>query len=95
MCAIGRGLMAEPLLLLLDEPSLGLAPILVEQVFQMICRIAAEGVTILLAAQNANQALQVAHYAYVMETGRVALEGLSEELRASDHVRRAYLGVSG
>jgi branched-chain amino acid transport system ATP-binding protein len=95
MCAIGRGLMAEPLLLLLDEPSLGLAPILVEQVFQMIRRIAAEGVTILLAAQNANQALQVAHYAYVMETGRVALEGQSEELRASDHVRRAYLGVSG
>src|SRR5229473_902521 len=95
MCAIGRGFMAEPLLLILDEPSLGLAPILVEQVFQMIRRIAADGVTILLAAQNANQALQVAHYAYVMETGRVALEGLSDELRASDHVRRAYLGVSG
>jgi len=95
MCAIGRGLMAEPLLLLLDEPSLGLAPILVEQVFQMIRRIAAQGVTILLAAQNANQALQLAHYAYVMETGRIAIEGLSEELRASDHVRRAYLGVSG
>src|SRR6266849_2104637 len=95
MCAIGRGLMAEPLLLLLDEPSLGLAPILVEQVFQMIRRIAADGVTILLAAQNANQALQVAHYAYVMETGRVALEGLGDELRASDHVRRAYLGAAG
>jgi len=94
MCAIGRGLMAEPLLLLLDEPSLGLAPILVEQVFQMIRRIAAEGVTILLAAQNANEALQVSHYTYVMETGRIALEGRSDELRASDHVRRAYLGVA-
>jgi len=93
MCAIGRGFMAEPLLLILDEPSLGLAPILVEQVFQMISRIAAEGVTILLAAQNANQALQVAQYGYVMEAGRVALEGVSDELRASDHVRRAYLGV--
>jgi branched-chain amino acid transport system ATP-binding protein len=89
MCAIGRGLMAEPLLLLLDEPSLGLAPILVEQVFQMIRRIAAEGVTILLAAQNANEALQVSRYTYVMETGRVALEGRSDELRASDHVRRS------
>jgi branched-chain amino acid transport system ATP-binding protein len=94
MCAIGRGFMAEPLLLILDEPSLGLAPILVEQVFQMISRIAARGVTILLAAQNANQALQVAQYGYVMEAGRVALEGSSDELRASDHVRRAYLGVS-
>ena len=94
MCAIGRGFMSEPLLLILDEPSLGLAPILVEQVFQMISRIAAQGVTILLAAQNANQALQVAQYGYVMEAGRVALEGSSDELRASDHVRRAYLGVS-
>jgi branched-chain amino acid transport system ATP-binding protein len=94
MCAIGRGLMAEPLLLLLDEPSLGLAPILVEQVFQMIRRIAAEGVTILLAAQNANYALQISHYAYVMESGRIALEGSSDEVRTSDHVRRAYLGVA-
>jgi len=93
MCAIGRGLMAQPLLLLLDEPSLGLAPILVDQVFQFIRRIAADGVTILLAAQNANQALQVSQHAYVMEAGRIALAGPSSELRASDHVRRAYLGV--
>ncbi len=93
MCAIGRGMMAEPVLLLLDDPSLGLAPILVEQVFQMIRRIAAEGVTILLAAQNANYAMQISHYTCVMETGRVVLEGPSEELRASDHVRRAYLGA--
>jgi branched-chain amino acid transport system ATP-binding protein len=93
MCAIGRGLMAQPLLLLLDEPSLGLAPILVDQVFQFIRRIAADGVTILLAAQNANQALQVSQQAYVMEAGRIALAGPSSELQASDHVRRAYLGV--
>ncbi|HWY27600.1 MAG TPA: ABC transporter ATP-binding protein [Candidatus Angelobacter sp.] len=94
MCAIGRGLMAEPLLLLLDEPSLGLAPILVDQVFQLIRRIAAEGVTILLAAQNANYALQISNYTYVMEWGRVLLEGPSDELRSSDHVRRAYLGAT-
>ena len=94
MSAIGRGLIAEPLLLLLDEPSLGLAPILVEQVFQTIRRIAAEGVSILLAAQTANDALQVSHSACVMETGRIVLEGLSEDLRASDHVRRVYLGVA-
>jgi branched-chain amino acid transport system ATP-binding protein len=94
MCAIGRGLMAEPLLLLLDEPSLGLAPILVDQVFQLIRRIAAEGVTILLAAQNANYALQISNYTYVMEWGRILLEGPSDELRSSDHVRRAYLGAT-
>jgi branched-chain amino acid transport system ATP-binding protein len=94
MCALGRGLMADPLLLMLDEPSLGLAPILVDHVFQMIQRIAAEGVTILLAAQNANYALRMSHYTYVMESGRIALEGPSDELRNSDHVRRAYLGVS-
>jgi branched-chain amino acid transport system ATP-binding protein len=93
MCAIGRGLMSDPLLLILDEPSLGLAPILVGQVFQMIRRIATEGVTILLAAQNAKNALEIAHYAYVMEAGRVVLEGPAEELRCSDHVRRAYLGI--
>jgi branched-chain amino acid transport system ATP-binding protein len=93
MCAIGRGLMAEPLLLLLDEPSLGLAPILVEQVFELIRRISGQGVTILLASQNAAQALEVAHHTYVMEAGRVVLAGPSGELRASDHVRRAYLGA--
>ena len=94
MCAVGRGLMAEPLLLLLDEPALGLAPMLVEQVFQMIGRVAAEGISILLAAQNANEALLVSRATYVMETGRIVLEGLSEELRTSDHVRRAYFGLA-
>ncbi len=94
MCAIGRGLMAEPLLLMLDEPSLGLAPILVEEVFRLVRQIAAQGVTILLAAQNANYALQVSDYGYVMESGRLALEGASAALRSNDHVRRAYLGLS-
>jgi branched-chain amino acid transport system ATP-binding protein len=93
MCAIGRGLMAEPLLLLLDEPSLGLAPILVDQVFQLVQRIAKEGVTILVAAQNAEYALEISQRTYVMEWGRIMLEGPSEELRSSDHVRRAYLGA--
>jgi branched-chain amino acid transport system ATP-binding protein len=94
MCAIGRGLMGEPHLLMLDEPSLGLAPIMVDQVFELICKIAAEGVTILLAAQNASYALQISNYTYVMEWGKILLEGPSEELRASDHVRRAYLGAT-
>ena len=94
MCAIGRGLMADPMLLLLDEPSLGLAPMLVEEVFQYVRRIAAQGVTILLAGQNANYALQVSDYCYVMETGRVALEGPSAELVTNDHVRCAYLGAT-
>ena len=94
MCAIGRGMMSEPLLLLLDEPSQGLAPILVDLVFQMIRRIAEQGVTILLAAQNTEYALEISHYAYVMEWGKVALEGTSQEVQASDHVRRAYLGAA-
>jgi branched-chain amino acid transport system ATP-binding protein len=91
MCAIARGLMAEPLLLLLDEPSLGLAPIVAQQVFELIGRIAEDGVTILLVAQNADLALEVADRAYVMEAGRIVLQGTSAELRASDHLRQAYL----
>jgi branched-chain amino acid transport system ATP-binding protein len=94
MCAIGRGMMAEPVLLMLDEPSLGLAPRLVDEVFALIGTIARQGVTILLAAQNANYALAVSQYGYVMESGRIALEGPSEKLRADDHVRQAYLGAS-
>jgi len=93
MCAVGRGLMADPLLLMLDEPSLGLAPRLVDEVFELIRTISAQGVTILLAAQNANYALAVSRYGYVMESGRIALEGPSEKLRADDHVRQAYLGA--
>jgi len=93
MCAVGRGMMADPVLLMLDEPSLGLAPRLVDEVFDLIRRIAEQGVTILLAAQNANYALAVSRYGYVMESGRIALEGPSEKLRADDHVRQAYLGA--
>ena len=92
MCAIGRGLMADPELLMLDEPSLGLAPMLVDEIFRFVREIAKHGVTILLAAQNANYALQFSDYSYVMETGRIALEGPSGELRRNDHVRRAYMG---
>jgi branched-chain amino acid transport system ATP-binding protein len=94
MCAIGRGLMAEPTLLMLDEPSIGLAPMLVEEVFRLVSQISQQGVTILLSAQNANYALQVSDYGYVMESGRLALEGPSPALRSNDHVRRAYLGAA-
>ena len=92
MLAIGRALMSRPQMLLLDEPSLGLAPMLVEQIFATIQRINQEGVTVLLVEQNASMALQVAKYAYVLETGRVALEGPAREVAGNDQVRKAYLG---
>jgi branched-chain amino acid transport system ATP-binding protein len=92
MCAIGRGLMSNPDLLMLDEPTLGLAPILVDEIFELVRRIADQGVTILLVGQNVNYTLQLAHYGYVMELGQIALQGPSETLRNDDHVRRAYLG---
>jgi len=92
MLAIGRALMARPSLLLLDEPSMGLAPMLVTQVFDTITEINRQGTTILLVEQNAAQALQRAHRAYVIETGRVVIEGEAATLRASDQVRKAYLG---
>ena len=94
MCAIGRGLMSEPQLLMLDEPSLGLAPILVDEIFTLIGNVAAQGVTILLVGQNVNYTLQVSHYGYVMEVGRVTLEGPSQDLFNNEHVRRAYLGIT-
>ena len=93
MCAIGRGLMSEPQLMLLDEPSLGLAPILVEQIFNIIREISSQGVTILLVGENVNYTLQVSNYGYVMEVGRIALEGPSSMLANNEHVRRAYLGM--
>jgi branched-chain amino acid transport system ATP-binding protein len=93
MCAIGRGLMSEPQLLMLDEPSLGLAPKLVDEIFAFITNIANQGVTILLVGQNVNYTLQVSHYGYVMETGRITLEGTSETLMNNEFVRRAYLGI--
>lgn len=92
MLAIGRGLMGRPTLLLLDEPSLGLAPRLVQQIFETIARINAGGTTVLLVEQNAHMALQIAHYAYCMETGTIALEGEARELAERDDVKRAYLG---
>jgi branched-chain amino acid transport system ATP-binding protein len=92
MCAIGRALMSDPQLLMLDEPSLGLAPILVDEIFQHIVEIAGQGVTIFLVGQNVNYTLQVSHHVYVMDLGRVTLEGPPDELRTNDHVRQAYLG---
>jgi branched-chain amino acid transport system ATP-binding protein len=92
MLAIGRALMARPRLLLLDEPSLGLAPFLVRNIFRIIQDINQQGVTILLVEQNANQALRIAHRGYVLETGRVVLADTAANLLQNDSVRRAYLG---
>jgi branched-chain amino acid transport system ATP-binding protein len=92
MLAIGRALMAQPRLLLLDEPSMGLAPVLVEQIFETVQTINREGVTILLVEQNAAMALAIAGRGYVLETGGVVLEGLAPELADNPEVRRAYLG---
>jgi len=94
MLAIGRALMTRPSVLLLDEPSLGLSPILVQQIFQIIKEINARGMTILLVEQNALQALSVAHRGYVLQTGQVVLSGSSQELRENEMVRQAYLGES-
>jgi len=92
MLAIGRALMARPRILLLDEPSMGLAPILVEQIFETVADINRQGTTILLVEQNASIALSVAHRAYVLETGSVALSGAAAELSEHPEVQRAYLG---
>ena len=92
MLAIGRGLMARPRVLLLDEPSLGLAPKLVLSTFEMIKRLHAEGMTILLVEQNAYQALQIADRAYVLETGRLTLSGPAATLASDPRVKSAYLG---
>ncbi|AEH46597.1 ABC transporter ATP-binding protein [Parageobacillus thermoglucosidasius] len=92
MLAIGRALMARPRLLLLDEPSMGLAPLLVKTIFRIIEEINSFGTTILLVEQNANMALSVADRAYVIESGRVVLSGLAEELNDSEQVKKAYLG---
>jgi branched-chain amino acid transport system ATP-binding protein len=92
MLAIGRGLMARPKLLLLDEPSMGLSPLLVEQIFETITRINREGVTILLVEQNAAMALEICRRGYVLETGNIILEGAAAELAQSDLVKQAYLG---
>ncbi|MBI2781095.1 MAG: ABC transporter ATP-binding protein [Chloroflexi bacterium] len=92
MLAIGRALMSEPRMLLLDEPSLGLAPILVAQVFETIKEINSQGTTVLLVEQNALQALSIAHRGYVLQTGEVVLSGSADSLRQNETVRKAYLG---
>lgn len=93
MLAVGRALMARPKLMMLDEPSLGLAPLVVKDIFEIIKRINLQGVTILLIEQNANMALQIAHHAYVLETGRVTMEGTGAELLKDERIREAYLGA--
>jgi branched-chain amino acid transport system ATP-binding protein len=92
MLATARGLMADPVLLMLDEPSMGLAPVIVEIIFETLKKLNAEGITILLVEQNAAMALQVADRGYVLETGRVALEGGGKELLVNERVRKTYLG---
>jgi len=92
MLAMGRALMARPALMMLDEPSMGLAPLLVEQIFSIITELHAAGTTILLVEQNAQMALSVADRAYVLETGRVVMQGNAKELLENDEVRKAYLG---
>ncbi|RYZ11178.1 MAG: ABC transporter ATP-binding protein [Comamonadaceae bacterium] len=93
MLAIGRGLMAEPVLLILDEPSLGLSPLLVEEMFTLIRRLRDEGLAVLLVEQNVGQSLEIADRAYVLENGSVRFSGLPHELLGSDELRRAYLGL--
>jgi len=93
MLAIARGLMANPKLMLLDEPSLGLSPLLVKNIFDIITGINKEGVTILLVEQNVYQSLRISHRAYVMETGRVVLTGKGDELLNNEHVKKAFLGL--
>ncbi len=93
MCAIGRGLMARPRLLMLDEPSLGLAPVLVKAIFEDLVRINAQGITVLLVEQNVLRALHLAHRGYVLENGRMTLSGPRDDLLASGHIKQAYLGL--
>lgn len=92
MLAIGRALMSRPKLLMLDEPSMGLAPILVEQIFDIIKELHDSGSTILLVEQNASKALEIADRAYVLETGRIVMTGTGTELSESDKIKKAYLG---
>ncbi|QCX32539.1 ABC transporter ATP-binding protein [Caloramator sp. E03] len=94
MLAVGRALMSRPKLMMMDEPSLGLAPLIVKEIFEIIKEINKQGVTILLIEQNANAALHIADYAYVLETGRITMEGKGRELLENEDVKKAYLGQS-
>ena len=93
MCAIGRALMSDPKLLLLDEPSAGLAPVVVQQVFELVKRIRASGLTVLIVEQNVQQVLRVVDRAYLLEAGTIRASGTSAEMLASDTIKQAYLGV--
>jgi branched-chain amino acid transport system ATP-binding protein len=93
MCAIARALMSKPKLVLLDEPSMGLAPVIVQQVFDLVRQIRSEGYTVLIVEQNVNQVLRVADRAYLLEVGRIETEGTAAELGASDRIRQAYMGL--
>ena len=93
MLAVGRALMSKPKMIMMDEPSLGLAPIVVKGIFEIIRKINNQGVTVLLIEQNANMALKTAHYAYVLETGRITMSGPGKELLVNENVRKAYLGT--
>ena len=95
MLALGRALMARPRLLMLDEPSLGLAPLIVREIFRIVAELRDDGVSILLVEQNARAALEIADYGYVLETGEIVLEGPSAELAADPRVVATYLGLAG
>ena len=92
MLAVGRALMSKPKIIMMDEPSLGLAPLVVKSIFDIIREINKQGITVLLIEQNANMALQVADYAYVLETGEITMSGTGAQLLADERVREAYLG---
>ena len=93
MLAIGRALMARPRLLILDEPSLGLSPLLVQELFRVLKKLNEQGVSILLVEQNVVQALRISHRAYILESGKIVMRGSSAELGSSDTVRKSYLGI--
>ena len=93
MCAIGRALMSGPKLLLLDEPSAGLAPVVVQPIFELVRKMSAEGYTVLIVEQNVQQVLKVVDRAYLLETGRIKLSGRAAELRENDAIKKSYLGL--
>ena len=93
MLAVGRGLMAEPKLLMLDEPTLGLAPLFVEKIFELVSNINAQGTTILLVEQNVQHALSIADFGYVIENGVIVLQGTGQRLLSDEHLTKAYLGM--